>query len=140
MAKFGGQTSTFKIDKSDGGALEDISAYIVKISGLPGAQGLIDVTTFTSSGRKFFPDELEVADISIDLIWDNTVSTGPDAIFGTMRTQNETRSFEYSPDGGTTKYTGECWLDSNGYQVTSAVGDVVKATARLKVDGVVTRA
>lgn len=137
MAKFGGQTSTFKIDLTDGGALTDISSHIVKVSGLPGAQGLIDTTTFGSSGRKFFPDELEAADVSIDMIWDNTVSTGPDAIFGVMRTQSETRSFEYSPDGGTTKYTGECWLES--YEITSAVGDVVKATARLKIDGPVTR-
>ena len=140
MAKYGGQTSTFKIDVSAGGALTDISAYIVKVSGLTGSQGLVDVTTLTSLGRKWFPDQLENADISLDLIWDDTATTGPDVIFGGMRTDAVTRSFEYSPDGGTIKYTGECWMKPNGYQISSPVGDVVKATVQLTVDGIVSRA
>ena len=138
MTKAAGQDAVVKIDNTDGGSLSDISAYVSKISGLPSAEGLVDVTTFGQLGHKYHGDGLEAADISLDLVWDNTASTGPDAIFASMRNHVQTRSFSYSPDAGTTTYTCEVWLES--YDVTSSVGDVVKATARLKVDGQVSRA
>lgn len=137
MTKAAGKDATFQIDVSDGGALQDISEYVKKVDGLPGAFGLVDITTFGATGHKYMSDGLEAGDISLDLVWDSLATTGPDAIFSGMRTQAETRSFEFSPDGGTTKYTGECWLEK--YTITAPVGGIVEATVALKVDGNVTR-
>ena len=135
MAFFDSKSSTFKIDKTAGGALEDISAYIDDIGGLPGPRNVNPVTALGDAGVKSIPS-LEDVTITIAGTYDDTVSVGPDAIFGPLRTATVTLSFEYSPDG-TRTYTGECWITD--YTIKSAVGSRVSYSVTLQVDGTVTR-
>lgn len=135
MTKVAGTDSTFKIDSSDGGSLQDISAFVTKVDGIAGSYGLIDITTMGASGHKYMSDGLEQGDVTVELVWDS--DTNMDALWAGMRTQGETRSFEYSPDG-TIVYSGECWLEK--YTITSQVGGVVMASVALKVDGNSSRA
>ncbi len=136
MAFFDSKTSTFKIDKTAGGSLQDISAYINDISGLPGPRNLNEVTALGDGGAKFIPG-LENAPFTISGIWDDTGSTGPDAIFGPLRIATQTLSFEYYPDA-VQKYSGECWITN--FDIKSTVGSHVTYTCSLQVDGQVTRA
>jgi len=135
MAKFAAKVSTFKIDVTDGGSLTDITADVVRVGGLPTAESLVDITALGDAGRKSTPSDVEEGTIDLELLFDNAASHC-DPIFGANWAQ--TRSFEFKPDGSSHEYTGECWKEN--YSIESRVGDVVKATATLRVDGVVTRA
>ncbi len=134
MAKVAAKTSTFKIDVSDGGALTDITSEVVRVGGLPTNESLVDITALGDAGRKSLPSDAEEGTFDLELLWDPAANKC-DPIFGVLWQQ--TRTFEYSPDGGTTKYTGECWKEK--YSVESRVGEIVKANATLRVDGTVTR-
>ena len=136
MAFFDSRVSVFKIDKTAGGALQDISQYINDISGLPGPRNLNEVTALGDTGAKFIPG-LQNAQFSISGIWDDTANTGPDAIFGPLRTATQTLSFEYYPDN-VQRYYGECWITT--FEVKSSVGSRVEYSVTLQVDGAVTRA
>ena len=107
--------------------------------GLPGRRNLNEVTALGDSGAKFIAG-LEDVDISLSGIFDDTATTGPDAVLGPLRTHTSAVSFEYGPEGsgtGDVKYSGNCWVLS--YELRSRVGDGVEWNAVLQVDGTVAR-
>lgn len=130
--------SFFEIEDT-GTTLRDMSGYLVAVDGLPGPRELNDASVLSSSGRQWHPT-LEAGVITLELLWDETASTGPDAVFGPLRTHTVATTFSYGPQGNTAseiKYSGECWV--RNYQITSRVGSIVTARVELNVDGVVTR-
>jgi hypothetical protein len=138
MAFFDSKVSKFRIDDT-GSVLRDLSAYLTEVRGLPGARGLNEVTALGDSGAKYIAGLEDVA-VTLSGMFDNTATTGPDAVLGPLRTHSSAVDFEYGPEGATSgdvKYSGTCWVTS--YALRSRVGDLVGWSAALQVDGTVTR-
>ena len=138
MAIFDSRRSRFFINDA-GGTERDLSAYITKISGLPGNRALDEVTSLSDSGRKFIPG-LEECSISITGMFDNTASAGPDAVLGPLCGHASAVEFSYEPYadvGSGVRYSGRCWVES--YDISSSLGSWVRFTATLRVDGAVAR-
>ncbi len=138
MAFFDSKVSKFRIDDT-GSVLRDLSAYITEVRGLPGARGLNEVTALGDGGAKYVAGLEEVA-ITLSGLFDNTSTSGPDAVLGPLRTHSSAVDFEYAPEGassGNVKYSGTCWVTS--YALRSRVGDLVGWSAALQVNGTVTR-
>ena len=138
MAFFDSRVSKFNI--TDTGAVSrDLSAYITEVGGLPGPRNLNDVTALGDTGTKSIPG-LENVQITLAGIFDDTATSGPDAVLGPLRTHTAATAFDYGPKGSTStyvKYSGTQWVTS--YEVTSRVGSRVEWRATLQVEGVVAR-
>ncbi|MCH8826396.1 MAG: hypothetical protein IIB16_05505 [Chloroflexi bacterium] len=138
MPFFDSKVSKFLLDDL-GGTQRDLSAFITEVRGLPGARLLNEVTALGDSGARFIPG-LEDVVISLAGIFDDTATSGPDAVLGPLRTHTSAVDFEYGPEGSTTgdvKYSGTCWLAQ--YDLRSRVGSLVEWTASLQVEGAVAR-
>jgi len=138
MAFFDSSVSRFEIDDS-GGDSRDLSPYITALSGLPGPRRLHPATTINDTGDKWHPG-LQGATIRLELLWSDDADVGPDTVFGALRVHTAAVDFNYGPEGSTAgdvKYYGTCWVEN--YEITSRVGNLVAATADLKVQGVVNR-
>ncbi len=141
MAFFNSKVSTFELDDV-GGTLQDISADINELSGLPGPRNLSEVTALPDTGTKWIP-ALENVVITLSGLFSDAVaaSGGADFVIGIGRTGSTDLEFEYGPEGNDATdmmYTGTCLVTD--YQITSRVGDTVAWRATLQVQGVVTRA
>lgn len=142
MAKFNSRVSHFAT--TDSGGLRDLTQYISEVSGLPGARDLNEVTALGDTGEKNIAG-LSHAVISLSGHYDDTATTGPEAVLGPLVKNDSTpedtaRLFNYGPKGSTAgfvKYTGTVKWES--FEITSRVGDVVTWTASGKVQGDVTR-
>lgn len=138
MAFFDSKVSVFQITDT-GASLRDISSYLVGIDGLPGPREMGDVTVLGDSGRKRQPT-VENVSINLDLLFEDTATTGIDAILGPLRTHTSAVAFDYGPKGKTAtyvKYSGSCWVKN--YQLKSRVGNMVSGICELDVHGTVTR-
>lgn len=138
MAFFDSKVSKFLIDDT-GATQRDLSAYITDVGGLPGPRTLNEVTALGDSGAKFIPG-LEDAIITLSGLFDNTATSGPDAVLGPLRTHTSAADFEYGPEGSTSgdvKYSGTCWVVA--YELRSRVGHLVEWSATIQVEGTVTR-
>ncbi len=138
MTFFDSKVSKFLLDDT-GGTQRDLSAYIIDVRGLPGPRALNEVTALGDSGAKFIPG-LEDVTIVVGGLFDNTASSGPDAVMGPLRTHTSAVDFEYGPEGsgsGDVKYSGTCWVIA--YELRSRVGNLVEWSAALQVEGTVTR-
>ena len=138
MAFFDSKVSKFLVDDT-GGTQRDLSTYITEVRGLPGLRSLNEVTALGDSGVKFIPG-LEDVSIALSGIFDDTATSGPDAVLGPLRTHTSAVDFEYGPEGsgtGDVKYSGTCWMLY--YELRSRVGNKVEWTAALQVEGVVSR-
>lgn len=136
MAKFNSKDSVFQIND---GSLRNLSSYINSIDGVPGERELNEVTALGDGGRKYIPG-LENTVITLEGHYDDTATTGPEAVLGVLRTDTTTRAWDYGPkgsSGGFLKYSGNCFV--RRFEVTSRVGDIVMWRAELQVDGQVTR-
>ena len=138
MSFFDSKVSKFLIDDT-GSVQRDLSAYITQVGGLPGTRSLNDVTALGDSGAKFIPG-LQRVTIDLSGMFDDTATSGPDAVLGPLRTHTSAVDFEYGPEGsatGAVKYSGTCWAIS--YDLRSRVGRLVEWSASLQVEGTVTR-
>lgn len=138
MAFFDSKVSKFLIDDT-GSTQRDLSPYITEVRGLPGPRTLNEVTALGDSGVKFIQG-LEDVTITLNGMFDNTATSGPDAVLGPLRTHTSAVDFEYGPEGsgtGDVKYSGTCWVVS--YELRSRVGNLVEWSASLQVEGTVTR-
>lgn len=139
MAFNHGKNSTFKVDRS-GGTLTDISTYLDNVD-FPRTVETAETTTFQVTGSaKTYIVGLVDSTISISGKFDNTATSGPDAVLSGIYGQAATVSFEYGPEGGDTgdvKYSGEAILTE--YSTGSPVGDVTTFSASFQVTGVVTK-
>ena len=138
MAFFDSSRSKFLLDDT-AGTLRDLSVYVTEIDGLPGTRGLHETTGMSDKGTVFLPD-VEDSRVALRGLFNDTASSGPDAVLGPLRTHGSAVDFEYAPEGtysGSIKYSGVCWVES--YELRSRVGKLVEWTALMRVDGVVVR-
>ncbi len=138
MTFFDSNVSRFLIDDT-GDTQRDLSAYLTDVRGLPGPRSLNEVTALGDGGARFIPG-LEDVMIVLAGIFDNTATSGPDAVLGPLRTHGSAVDFEYGPEGsgsGDVKYSGTCWVLS--YDLRSRVGNRVEWSARLQVENTVSR-
>ena len=138
MAIFDSKESKFLLDDT-GGTQRDLSAYITDVRGLPGPRTLNEVTALGDSGAKFIPGLQDVV-ITLNGIFDDTATSGPDAVLGPLRTHTSAVDYEYGPEGtatGDVKYSGTCWVIT--YDLRSRVGNRVEWSASLQAQGTVTR-
>ena len=120
-------------------ALQDISPYVVSVTGLPGTRDLGPATVIGDAGDKHFPTIQKVT-IRLELLWSKDVTVGADTVLGPLLTHTAATAFDYGPEGkagGDIKYSGNCWVRS--YEITSRAGNLVTATAELAVEGIVTK-
>ena len=97
MTFFDSKVSKFSInDTAD--LPRDLSAYLTEVRGLPGPRLLNEVTALGDSGAKFIPG-LEDVTVNLRGLFDDTVTAGPDAVLGPLRTNTTAVSFEYGPEG-----------------------------------------
>lgn len=139
MAFNDAKQQVFKIDDT-GATIRALTAYIDEVRGIPGPRNLNEVTALGDGGAKFIPG-LENSPFSITGSYDDTATTGPDAVLGPLRTHTSAVDFEYYPNttgSGKVKYSGKCWVTD--YRVTGRVGSQVRYECDLQVEGQVTRA
>lgn len=137
MAFWHGKGLVFKIDNS-AGTLQTMTSFIDSVD-LDNSVDMGETTTAGAEDKTFVSGPAE-HDLSISGKYDETASTGPDAILFGLIGLETTSTFEFGPIGLTTgrpKYTGECFL--TGYKVSDPIGGVVTFTADFKITGAVTR-
>lgn len=139
MAKYGSNSVVIKLDSTDGGSLVDISQYVLGINGVSIEKLVEESHTFGDAWFEALQTGLsKMDDVELDLFYDDTASTGPDAILniGTI-THAATRTLEITY-GSTKKSTVETWITK--YQRLPKRGELTKAKATLKPTGSVTEA
>jgi len=137
MAFYHGKGLAFKIDNS-AGTLQVLTSYVDSVE-LDNSVDLGETTTAGAEDKTFVSGQAE-HDLSISGKWDDTASTGPDAVLFGLVGLETSSSFEFGPSGSTTgkvKYLGECFL--TGYKCSAPVGGVVTFTADFKITGAVTK-
>lgn len=137
MAFYHGKGLAFKIDNS-AGTLQVLTSYVDSVD----LDSSVDVGETTTAGAedKTYVSGAAEHDLSISGKWDDTASTGPDAVLAGLIGLEVSSSFEFGPAGSTSgkvKYLGECFL--TGYTRSAPVGGVVTFTADFKITGAVTR-
>lgn len=140
MAFGHGVQADFQI--ADSGAVNrNLSAYLDKVDGLPGAAAVNETTTFGVAGlAKTFVRGLNDAPFSISGFYDQTATSGPDVVLSGLRTASTPSAFAWSPLGttaGQVKYTGNAFVTD--YKISSPVNNVVSFTASFQTSGILTR-
>lgn len=121
MAKYGSKDIVIKVDSTSGGSLQDMTSYITSFSGLTINQGMIESTPFGAQYAEQLAAGFKTAeDITIGGFYDDTASTGPDAVFKGV---GETRSVEVTW-GGSKKSSFESIIKS--YSRQPQVGELTK--------------
>lgn len=128
----------FEIDVSDGGALSSgFTAYLTKIGDCEVSKGTVVSTPFGVSASEYLLGVIkDYPAFTIEGFYDDTASTGPDAILniGSV-THAVTRSFSLT-FGNSKSVSGECWITA--YKRTQAVGEYQGFTATLQPTGTIT--
>lgn len=132
MAKHHGKDSTFTIDGVE------LTTYLDSIT-MPETVDVAETSTMGQDAKTYI-EGMSGGTISISGRWDETATTGPDAVLSGLKGAGES-AFVYGPAGdatGAVTYTGNAIL--TGYSRTSPIGDVVAFTADFQITGAVTRA
>jgi len=129
-------TAEIKIDDS-GSTQRNMSAYVTSISDLGKEITALDVTTFADSAERVLAGIEISQEFSITGPFDDTATSGPDAVFGTL--VGVIADFEWHPKGtasGKRKISGKALCTS--YKPTGEVKGLATYTTTFKVDGAVT--
>lgn len=131
MAFVHGKTAVLSIDTAPGGSLGNVSTYLESID----FSRDIDTAETTTLGDddKTYLVGMRGATMSVSGIWDATIDGYIDSYAGSV----STGTFQYSPDGGTTVYSGEMRLTS--YAVSTGTGDKATFSADFQITGAVSR-
>jgi len=134
MAFTHGKDSVFSLDDT-GGSLQDITAFVNGVDGLPGDIDMAETTTLGNEAKTYIPG-LDDAQVTVSGVWDSTL----DGYVGTLAQRKAaTRTFEWGPEGSTAsnvKFSGEGYIQS--YSASSPVGDIVTWSMTIQVTGGVT--
>lgn len=125
MAFVHGKDQTLEVD---GGTVTDYTDSVTLNNGVE----LADVSAFGDSDREFIAG-LKTHGFSASGHFDATADAIFDGLF-----DGALVAFSYSPDGGTTTYSGSAFVTD--YQVSAGVGDKVSWSLSLQPSGAVTRA
>jgi hypothetical protein len=136
MAKYGSADLVFKIDVSDGGALQDMSQHVDTVNGFKVSRLTQESHTFGDSWvEHLFAGVRQANDLTIEGFYDDTVTTGPDAVLNGTHTVTRTVEITY---GSTKKSTFEAWIVD--YERKPTRGELTRYTATLRPSGAVTEA
>lgn len=131
MATYGTDNVTIEFDNSSG-TLVDISAYVLAINGIQKGAVLVDGTTMGMAWRASIDSTLrEQQPITIEMLYDDTASTGSWVLFNDVGGPTPTDGRELKVTYGSTKTT--TWktiIESVERQVV--IGEVHKLVAVLK--------
>lgn len=119
------------------GTVTDLSAYVDTISGLGRQFASLDVTAFSDSAERIIAGIEESVEFTISGHYDNTTTTGPDAVLAPL--VGTLGSFTFAPAGSTApnrKISGESLCMR--YTPSAEVKGRVEFEAVFKVDGAVT--
>ena len=132
-----GGNSVVRIDASAGGTLVAITTYVKEIDAFGREFDPLDATALSDTAERVIPGIEKSQEITLKGAFDDTATTGPDAIFctavGTLLT------FEWNPAGTAStrrKFTSEVMVTS--YKTSAAIRGEVSYEAHLKGDGTVT--
>ena len=133
--KFDSRLSVFKL--SDGSVLQDVSADVVEVSGLPGQTKINDGTTFGSEGERPLPS-IKIAHFTVKFLFNRATTTGISGVLAGMYNTRDLRAFEYWPLGtdNVAKISGNAYIAN--YPITSRMGDIVMLTCEFHADNGVT--
>lgn len=137
MAFYHGKGLVFKIDNA-AGSLQTLTSYVDNVE-LNSSVDTGETTTAGVEDKTFVSGQAE-HDLSIGGKWDDTATTGPDAVLHALIGLETSSTFEFGPGGSTNgkvKYSGECFLV--GYSRSAPIGGVVAFTADFKITGAVTQ-
>lgn len=139
MAKFSSADAILEIDVADGGALSSgfSAAHVTEIGDINFTKGdVIESTGYGASAFSGLQGVITKMDpITFGGFYDDTASTGPDAILNIARvTHAATRSFSLTLGTGEV-ITGEAWITE--YKVTSSVGQYHKYSATITPTGTI---
>lgn len=139
MAKYSSVDTIFEIDVADGGALSSgfSAAYLTGNIEVDFTKG--DPIESTAHGASAWTGLQGVisrmAPFTLEGFYDDTATTGPDAILNIQRvTHAVTRSFSLTLGTGEV-ITGECWITN--YKVVSSVGTYHTFTATITPTGTI---
>lgn len=135
MATYGFDDLTVKIDVTVGGALTSLNAYVTEVDAFGIEAVLEDSHTAGDSWvEKLFTGLKQANEFSIKGFYDDTASTGPDAMLVGI---GEVRSFQFTWGGSKTS-DFECIIQK--YERMPARGENTKFSATLVPTGAVTEA
>ena len=132
-----GGNSVVRIDASAGGTLVAITQYVKEVDSFGREFQALDDTHFDDTAERVIPGIELGQELTLRGAFDDTATTGPDAIFSTA--VGTLLTYEWNPRGtasGARKFTSEMLVMS--YKVAAAVKSEVPYEARLKQDGTVT--
>lgn len=137
MAQYGPNNVKIEIEATVGaGTLTDITQYVTTLAGLKVNGNLEDGTVFGSAWEaKVAPGVRSADDPSLEGFYDDTATTGPDAIFSDH--EGEKRQFKVTI-GGTKTWLGYTLIKD--YEAVTAVKSKTKFKASLSWTGAITRA
>jgi len=134
MARYGSKDLKIEIDNA-GGTPVDLSNYITSIGGVTVEAILEEGTAFGDTWvEQLFTGNKQSAAITVGGFYDDTSSTGPDAVLNSL---GDTRTLAVT-FGSTKKYSVEAIITS--YVRTPAVKTLTKFAATLTPTGAVTEA
>ena len=129
--------TVIRIDASAGGTLNAITSYVREFSGFGREYQALDDTHFDDAAERIIPGIETSQEFTMRGAFEDTGTTGPDAILSTA--VGTLLTFEFNPRGtaaGARRFTSEVMVLS--YQVSGEVKGQVSYEARLKGDGTVT--
>lgn len=142
MTQFHGKNLNFQIYDSIP-TIRDMSAHITSVD-FPRSVDSADIST-AGLGDHSFMAGMRNATITLNVVWDDTATTGPDVVFAGLlgtspNTPTTSGGFIFGPSGSTSgrvKYSGAACVTA--FNVTSGVGDAVRATVTMQCHGTITR-
>lgn len=139
MAQALGRAAYFSVEDAAGTTLRNITPFLTSVQFVINGE-TIEGTSFGDDWREFSRG-LAGAEIEIEGRWDDTATTGPDAVLAALPADKDgTVGFEFGPKGNAVsspKFSGECWCTN--YTQSAELEDVVAFSASFTVSGVVTK-
>ena len=112
----------------------ELVGEVISISGPGGSTGMIDTTHLTSTAKEKLPDLRDEGQVTLEVNWlpDNTGQ----GLLRQDRADREKRTFRiYLTDTSGTILTGDAYC--TGYTVNTGVGQQVRGTITMEIDGAV---
>ncbi len=136
MAKFAVSGSSYIEIDDAGGTPRNLSAYLEELEPLGREVSLLDVTGLNDAAQRLVAGVELAQGFTLLGVFDNTATTGPDAVLAGL--VGKTGTVSYGPAGngsGQRKVTGEFLCVS--YRVISQAGRQVRFRAQFRQDGAV---
>lgn len=142
MTQYHGKNLHFSLYDA-GSVVRNLSAHVVSVD-FPRSVDTADIST-AGLGDHAFIAGMRGATLTVNFIWDDTATTGPDAVLEGLlgvapNGLTGPGGFIFGPAGNTAGYVRyKAAGHITSYSPSSSVSDAVKATVTIQVTGAVTR-